>query len=392
MPASSQRFDAWIEIEGRRLEEYNVEASDDGSRVVCWTPCEAGKEFRIGVTIPTEQVQETNHSIYALLDGKAVSLRGGIVARDPFAALPRNKSFFGHYVKNRTAVQAFQFGNLELTDDELYLGVTTKRFGEITVVVASVQDFTLAAGPWTSTMFPEDYRVHERTKKGLTHCVRLGDEEPVGGPAPRLWNMIRPKVACTFVFKYRHIDVLIADGIAARQDKKESVSATTLATPRVSTSSGTGGDGLGKSSGKRKADEVEVGDGETIEGEIASLEAKLAALKERRALKLVKRESDNTLFAEGSVKGKGIAYDPVSLEAGMHQVVCTARLSAALLRTARLYTARLRTAPSVPAAQGYAHPLTCLPYTASPISAILDGPSAHQAHQAHNATQNNGKG
>ncbi|KAF6759013.1 hypothetical protein DFP72DRAFT_1064507 [Ephemerocybe angulata] len=316
MPASSQRFDAWIEIEGRRLEEYNVEASDDGSRVVCWTPCEAGKEFRIGVTIPTEQVQETNHSIYALLDGKAVSLRGGIVARDPFAALPRNKSFFGHYVKNRTAVQAFQFGNLELTDDELYLGATTKQFGEITVVVASVQGYTLAAGPGTSTVFPEDYRVHERTKKGLAHCVRLGDKKPAGGPAPRLWNTIRPKVVCTFVFKYRHIDILIADGIAARQDKKESVSATTsLATPRVSTSSGAGGDGTGKSLGKRKVDQVEVGDDETIEGEIASLEAKLAALKERRALKLVKRESDNALVAEGSVLGRSLFVPSFAVQA-----------------------------------------------------------------------------
>ncbi|KAF6759012.1 hypothetical protein DFP72DRAFT_1064506 [Ephemerocybe angulata] len=98
--------------------------------------------------------------------------------------------------------------------------------------------------------------------------------------------------------------------------------------------------------------------------------------------------TQSTLLTNQNNDAEGIAYDPVSLEAVMHKVVCTARLSTALLRTARLYTARLRTAPSVPAAQGYAHPLTCLPYTASPISAILDGPSAHQAHQAHNATQN----
>ena len=34
-------MEVWIEMEGTRLEEYKVE--EEGDRIECWVPCEAGK-------------------------------------------------------------------------------------------------------------------------------------------------------------------------------------------------------------------------------------------------------------------------------------------------------------------------------------------------------------
>jgi hypothetical protein len=36
-------FSAWITIEDRISEEYNVEVSGDGKSVTCWIPSEVGK-------------------------------------------------------------------------------------------------------------------------------------------------------------------------------------------------------------------------------------------------------------------------------------------------------------------------------------------------------------
>lgn len=45
MPVSPFGFEAWIEMEGKRLEEFKV-VEEDG-KLVCWVPCEAGK-VRLG--------------------------------------------------------------------------------------------------------------------------------------------------------------------------------------------------------------------------------------------------------------------------------------------------------------------------------------------------------
>jgi hypothetical protein len=36
-------FSAWITIEDTKLEEFNVEVSDDGNSVTCWIASEVGK-------------------------------------------------------------------------------------------------------------------------------------------------------------------------------------------------------------------------------------------------------------------------------------------------------------------------------------------------------------
>ena len=45
MPVSDDGIEAWIEVEGMRLEEFQVYVDVSGGepQIVCWVPCEQGK-------------------------------------------------------------------------------------------------------------------------------------------------------------------------------------------------------------------------------------------------------------------------------------------------------------------------------------------------------------
>jgi len=43
MPVQLKGFTAWISVESAELASYNVETTDDGKKVTCWVPSEAGK-------------------------------------------------------------------------------------------------------------------------------------------------------------------------------------------------------------------------------------------------------------------------------------------------------------------------------------------------------------
>ncbi|KAF5328998.1 hypothetical protein D9611_013469 [Ephemerocybe angulata] len=256
------------------------------------------KEFSIGLTVPSQKVQETNHSIYVYLDGANASSRGGIVFKDSLASESKTKHFCDQLVKDRTATRAFEFGSLELTDDESSLGAAAKQFGQIVVSVMAVAEYSLVPETPALSVFAEDYRIHESTKKGLVHCVKLGREKPLCGVIRRHWQPIEWKQVCRFVFKYRHIAILEADGIAPPQVKEPSASdASSLRSPVPTSSGAAPGEGR-KSLGKRKATVVEEHDDKTLDEDIALLEARLSALKDRRASKRLKQESNDIVIPQ----------------------------------------------------------------------------------------------
>lgn len=45
MPVSGHGIEAWIEVEGKRLKEFqkHVDVSVGEPRIICWVPCELGK-------------------------------------------------------------------------------------------------------------------------------------------------------------------------------------------------------------------------------------------------------------------------------------------------------------------------------------------------------------
>ncbi|TEB33410.1 hypothetical protein FA13DRAFT_1708225 [Coprinellus micaceus] len=322
MPLSPQGFEAWIEVDGRRLEEFKIEM--EWEKVVCWVPCEAGKEFAIGCSLPWYKVCTTNHAIKVHLDGKVPHVVPNLVRQD-WSLDPATRLFKEELVNGGASIRAFQFGALELTgdtdearvfpDDDALLDGPTPQFGEISVHFSSAQAFVpIQDHPGAIGNFKEDYRAHERSKK-------LGEEKPRIGGAP-IWNMaLGIKGEFTFVFKYRPMDVLVADGIAPRgaNQPRENAAASGSTAPQI-----------GLSSSKRKWSEVkEEGEDDKVarswfdpmDDEIERMENELATMKAKRAQgestgsqPLVKRVKQEHM----SAFGPGEVIDLADLLSGAH--------------------------------------------------------------------------
>jgi len=57
-------------------------------------------------------------------------------------------------------------------DDERYLNAPSQAFGEIVVSVYSVEAFIQGQKEMKQKVESDQYKMHERSKKGLAHCVR----------------------------------------------------------------------------------------------------------------------------------------------------------------------------------------------------------------------------
>ncbi|TEB33412.1 hypothetical protein FA13DRAFT_1812611 [Coprinellus micaceus] len=212
---SNHEIEAWIEVEGKRLEEFQVyiDVSGGEPRVVCWVPCEQGKEFSISCSLPPERVNEANHTVKVHLDGNRVGLSKNSFDKDPGETEDRVRNFTGAIVREKRIIRPFQFGTLDLTDDDSALQTSERRFGEIMLGVYSVERWAvLNEGRAKLRTVKDDYRAHERSEKGLNHCVRLGEERTLR--TNQLFKAVGQKLVCTFIFNYRPMETLIAKGMA----------------------------------------------------------------------------------------------------------------------------------------------------------------------------------
>ncbi|KAJ3518383.1 hypothetical protein NMY22_g13706 [Coprinellus aureogranulatus] len=191
MPLSPRGFESWVEVDGRRLRESNVEYR--GSTVVCTVPCKAGK---IGCSIPGHRLRATNHAISIDLGGKPAVLRDDTVYQNGDAIGPWTRRFSEQLAKEDAATRSFRFGTLDQNGssviphlpavrasdctaegDRSLPDKPTKHAVEIIVYFSSIAGFTTVS----SHRLPDhvdDYRVHETARKGMAHCVKLGEAEP----------------------------------------------------------------------------------------------------------------------------------------------------------------------------------------------------------------------
>ncbi|KAJ3545775.1 hypothetical protein NMY22_g2303 [Coprinellus aureogranulatus] len=207
-------FEAWVEVEGVRTQEYEVDALEGEPGIISWIPCETGKEFKIGVAIPRDSLQEMSHKARIRLDGVDTILRGNIFQQHT----PVPARYFSDQWADaaRSATRAFQFGALQLTDDDDYLDQSNEHLGEIRVAIQSVEKFVPVVAK-EGGMFNDETKVHERAMKALSTCVRFGETKAHSGAPPKNFVARGVKDICTFVFKYRTMDVLIANDIAPRE-------------------------------------------------------------------------------------------------------------------------------------------------------------------------------
>ncbi|RXW19613.1 hypothetical protein EST38_g6250 [Candolleomyces aberdarensis] len=294
-------FDVWVEVNGVRLQEYKVETGPDNA--ACWIPSEVGKEFSIGFSVPLDRLVSTNHIVDLALDGKSIFGFGGTVRQNINALTDSRRYLSTELVDNGRATQSFQFGTLELTDDDSLLHQANEQFGELRVTVSSVKAFVqspiLDSTSLSKYNRNDKFIAHERSKKGLAHCVKFGDQRPIARP--------------TYMAKSIGIEkqyILMANNIAPpRANKLNSVSGSGPRSINVG--------GSGQASGiKRKADDVkEEGDfgSDAVDGEIQRLEGLRKSKVASGALpplKRVKKEHRSTLISGEVIDLTGVKKEP----------------------------------------------------------------------------------
>ncbi|KAK0233950.1 hypothetical protein IW262DRAFT_124538 [Armillaria fumosa] len=196
---------AWISVDDVPLAEFGEEVSQADRKVTCWIPSEAGKKFHINWK------HEDRSEIgctggWAFVDGKYVS------GRLLDLSLGSNTACITGVASSAITEQPIMFTSLELTDNDEFLhNAASSELGEIKVNLWVVQQ--LDPLPFQSTNFNEAGKIHERSKKAISHCAKTGDE--VALPRPMTFrNTKKLSHLVTFIFRYRPLGILQANEIA----------------------------------------------------------------------------------------------------------------------------------------------------------------------------------
>ncbi|KAJ3806940.1 hypothetical protein EV368DRAFT_81408 [Lentinula lateritia] len=204
MPLTFQDFSAWIEVDGSELPIFDVK--ENGKEVTCWIPSESDKNFSIKWSAGK---RDTSMSGDINIDGQLLS---GQAMR---AGLPQTFTSNG-VLTSATSERPFVFSRLELTDDDEYLNKVTAGLGDVQLVISHAT-FGLPNDHYSS--HDPVGKVHEKSKKATGHKVGLGENKPIGHT--KVLTTQRHAVIVTFVFKYRPIEMLRANGIAPPEAHKK---------------------------------------------------------------------------------------------------------------------------------------------------------------------------
>ncbi|KAF8655831.1 hypothetical protein AX16_002915 [Volvariella volvacea WC 439] len=202
---------AWVEIRKKKLPMYDVQVSEDGERITCWIPSESGNEFTVRYV--ADGPSHTTGRLF--VDGlwcTHIHCVPSKSANDP--AISTSNGCID-YATVGGEQRKLVFSQVQFTDDDAYLNEPiSQEFGEIRLVVNEVTYHgrkALASHP-ASSRDPLKGVIHERSKKAIGHCVKLG---AVIGATPNYSSDIQVvRTLGTFVFRYRPIDLLRANGIA----------------------------------------------------------------------------------------------------------------------------------------------------------------------------------
>jgi len=204
MPMTLCEYSAWITVDDNELAQYPTEVSSDGKKVSCWIASEAGKKFSVHLTAP-ESSRATAISAYVKVDG--INCGGKI--RAPSHSRSIRVSGFS---TSRTTIRPFAFAHLDLTDDDTFLDQHVSRdLGNITikvwVIIEGIDDRKREQAP-------DQLKVHERSKKAISHHVKLEAEVPCTYQPTYKTRFLDKKPLVAFVFKYRQLELLQTNGIS----------------------------------------------------------------------------------------------------------------------------------------------------------------------------------
>ncbi|KZO90680.1 hypothetical protein CALVIDRAFT_387426 [Calocera viscosa TUFC12733] len=201
-------FEAWIEVEGARLDEYKVETDQAGKTVDCWIPSEAGKNF---VVFCKDHSKLHTVECCIILDGH--------ICRRPALTPTYSETWRNGSRTSPTTLRLFQFAHMLFTEDEwseLHNPAPNKSLGTIKLVLqtGSIGD----VHPFRpDNPMPGPAPVYEKLKIPGPHRVQLGGEviSVVGRHREFISDRSQP---WKLVFQYRPKDLLQAMDIMPRDN------------------------------------------------------------------------------------------------------------------------------------------------------------------------------
>ncbi|RDB29391.1 hypothetical protein Hypma_014838 [Hypsizygus marmoreus] len=209
-------FCAWISVDDAEVPQYAIKHFPDLEQVICWIPSQADKQFAVCWKDPAGLVESVG---YLAVDGIPCGAKRLHAASFPGQGKRIETVKKGTVSTSLTTERPLSFARLELTDDDLYLNIpASPELGDIRLDVFEVQ----AEGDigFSQPDMPPDKQIlHERTKKAVEHRVKLGDETQC--QKKKFGKIRKVRCLCTFIFKYRPIEVLQANGIAPIDTKRK---------------------------------------------------------------------------------------------------------------------------------------------------------------------------
>ncbi|KAF8910592.1 hypothetical protein CPB84DRAFT_1842585 [Gymnopilus junonius] len=199
----------WVTVDGKEVEHYDVTCNEEIKEISCWIPSENDKPFSV-CTQSTSDAEAYDYPFDVYLDGR-LCLRK-LFRRENWGKV-RTLSYS---TISSTGVRDFKFGSLKTTDDDVYLEENnSQNIGEIKIDV--FQAVVLSKEPESINPpllpIPEPEKIHERSKKALDHP----NNKRAKGRTFRFIKFEPRSKLATFVFKYRPLAVLQANGIAPRE-------------------------------------------------------------------------------------------------------------------------------------------------------------------------------
>ncbi|KAJ3997073.1 hypothetical protein F5050DRAFT_1894598 [Lentinula boryana] len=204
MPLTLQDFSAWIEVDGSELPIFDIKQI--GNEVTCWIPSELEKNFSVKWSTGKRAISMVG-DIH--MDGKCLSSKAMWTGE--------TQTFTSSGVlTTATSEKPFVFSKLELTDDDEYLNMATAGLGDVKLVISHAT-FGVTQNRYNNC--DPIGKVHEKSKKATGHRVGFGANKPV--VYTDLISTQRHANLVKFVFRYRPIDMLRANGIAPPEERKK---------------------------------------------------------------------------------------------------------------------------------------------------------------------------
>ncbi|KAJ7447093.1 hypothetical protein B0H11DRAFT_2290265 [Mycena galericulata] len=211
------QFSSWVSVEGVNLSEFATEYSPEAKEATCWIPSQSDKNFC--VTFENNKASP-DVLVSALMSVDGVTCGGRELKLAPKSSV--STSSRDSVSTSATTRRRLVFGKQALTDDDENLDAAiSPDFGTIKVHFRRVKRGSVSKkGHWEERNF-ESKPIHERSKKAIGHSVQYGAEFRRENRLTRSEKTI--ELLVTFVFRYRPIELLRAEGIVPPESRRNRV-------------------------------------------------------------------------------------------------------------------------------------------------------------------------